>query len=323
MEEHTKEALTISLVIATYNRVDLLAKALHSVAACRVPDPAGVEVIVVDNNSVDDTPERVRRTAQDFPFELRYVKETNQGLSHARNRGLREARGHYIAFMDDDEMIDSHYLERIPEAFAETGAVCVGGPVSYYNVESMPRWLEELSRTTGQITYGDKVKELGSDTHKGLNGGNMVFIRSELVEAGGYNVRLGRRGNELLTGEDYELQDRLRDRGKLVVYHPGLIQHHYMRPERNNKRYWRDLYFAYGRTLQLRRSENAKLPGRRFWGAPLWLWRQLLTGDLPAYVISLFRFDSVKLFRRELDVWVRFGEIREARRSATATRGSA
>lgn len=313
-------AKSISLIITTYNRVDLLQKALTSVAACKLPESTDVEVVIVDNNSTDNTAEVVKNAAQDFPMRLRYVKELNQGLSYARNRGLREAQGHYIVFMDDDEMMEEHYLSRLPGVFAETDAVCVGGPVSYYNVKKMPRWLEALSETTGQITYGDKVKELGRGTHKGLNGGNMAFIRTELVEAGGYDVRLGRRGNELLTGEDYELQDRLRDRGKRIVYHPKLIQHHYMRPERNNKRYWRDLYFAYGRTLHLRRcAANNAAPDRHFLGAPLWLWRQLIAGDIPAYTRALFQFDSVRLFRRELDIWTRLGQISEARRPVAAS----
>ena len=78
----------ISLVITTYNRAELLAGALKSVAASQFDGHGDVEVIVVDNNSNDGTRQTVENIREaGFPFLLRYVVEPNQGLSYARNRG--------------------------------------------------------------------------------------------------------------------------------------------------------------------------------------------------------------------------------------------
>jgi glycosyltransferase involved in cell wall biosynthesis len=305
----------MSLVIPTYNRATHLEKALASIAAASFPDPAQVEVIVVDNNSTDNTGALVKRLAENFPYQLRCIREENQGSSRARNRGVNEARGKYVVFMDDDQLMDSHYLENIPGTFEATGAECIGGPVFYYNAENLPDWLCGLSQSIGQFSFGDQVKVLGPDTHKGLGGGNMAIIRSEFIAAGGFNVHLGHTGNDMIGLEDLEIQDRLRGLGKTIVYTPHLIQYHYLRPERYKKSYWREYFYSYGRSAYIRRSDETGRKRRSRFRIPIWLWRRLIIHDVPAYCISLFRFDSFRRFRNELEIWARMGQIREAMRA--------
>lgn len=306
----------ISLVVTTYNRADLLAKTLGSIRRVHVPPTGSVEVIVVDNNSVDNTADVVDEASADFPFALRYVRERSQGLSYARNRGLAEAVGRYIVFMDDDELIEPHYLGRLESAFDKTGADCLGGPIYYYNADLIPPWLYTLSEDTGQFFYGDSVRVLTPRDSKKLHGGNMAFRRTELAAVGGYRVELGRRGGELLSGEDYELQDRLWACGKKIVYHPGLIQYHYLRPERLSKRYWRKLYFSYGRTLYRHKAAVDGHGGVRLLGAPRWMWRGLVTRDLPRLVHPLCIVSPSRRLLGELAIWSRFGQIYEARRAS-------
>lgn len=305
----------ISLVLPTFNRAQLLKQALTSVAAATVADPVQVEVIVVDNNSTDGTAEVVKAAARDFPCRLRCVTERIQGSSYARNHGVDEAKGYYVVFMDDDQLMERHYLENVPEAFAATGAVCVGGPVTYYNADTMPRWLRQLSKSIGQVYFGDHTTVLGPDTHKGLGGGNMAIIRSEFIAAGGFNVRLGRFGNDSMTLEDLELQTRLRRLGKTIGYSPHLIQYHYLRPERLKKRYWRKYYYDYGRSAYIRRSIESGRESRTRFQMPIWGWRRLATHDVPAYLVSFLTFDSFRRFRKELEIWTRMGQIREAMRA--------
>ncbi len=307
-------ARSMSLVIPTFNRVGLLRNALDSVAVAAIADPAQVEVIVVDNNSTDGTAAAVQEARDRFPCSLRYFLERNQGSSYARNRGLAESQGFYVVFMDDDQVMGRDYFKNIPLAFAETGAVCVGGSVTYYNAENLPPWLRELSRTIGQTSCGDQVRILGPDTPKGLFGGNMAFVRSDLVAAGGFDIRLGRFGNDQGTCEDLELQERLRGMGKLIGYHPGLVQHHYLRPQRFRKSYWRRYYYDHGGSAYTRAHLVNRASQRTVCRVPVWLWRFLFAEDLPAYFTSLFSFDSIKIFRRELNIWARIGQIHQARR---------
>ena len=315
------ERVLISLVITTYNRATLLADALKSVAASRIENHGDVEVIVVDNNSTDGTRQTVDKIMADgFPFVLRYVFEPNQGLSHARNRGADEASGLYIAFMDDDERIDEDYLARLEPAFRSTQAICIGGPYVLCDNEPMPGWLPPLLQlSTGQQHYGKEVKVLDHENGR-LLGGNMAFIRQELLDIGKYNTHLGRSGSSLLAGEDYELQDRLHKAGKKVVFHPGLIQYTPLAPGRSKKSFWRRQRFDRGRTLYRRRLLDGELPkGPYLFNAPRWLWRDLFIRDIPKMILSLAHLDMTESFYRQLDAWTRLGQIQEAREAAKRT----
>lgn len=304
-----------SLVVTTYNRAAMLADALKSVAASRVDNHRDVEVIVVDNNSTDGTQQTVEEVrAKKFPFVLHYAFEPRQGVSYARNRGTEESAGKYIAFMDDDQLIDRDYLSRLESAFRSTRAACVGGPIFYYNKSSLPNWLSPLLEGVGQCDYGDEIKILGPGDGN-LHMGNMAFERRELIDIGKFDVSLGRCGDSLLAGEEDELQERLHLAAKPVAYHPGLVQYHYLAPERLTKHFWRKYRFDYGRTLYLRsiRSGFRAVSGASFLGAPPWLWRFLLTRDIPQVAWSLTSLDAPRIFHKELDVWTRLGQIYEAR----------
>lgn len=319
----TAQPARVSLVITTYNRAAMLITALESVADSEVRDRDRVEVIVVDNNSTDDTAEIVNALrARGFPFELRYVLEQRQGLSFARNRGVDEANGTYVAYMDDDQRLEKHFLARIESAFRDTHAVCVGGPIFYYNDRNLPAWLPALLENVGQYNLGSHAKVLGLSDEM-LPGGNMVFDRRALIAIGKYDVRLGRSGGSLMAGEEDELQERLHAAGKTVAYHPSLIQYHYLAPARLTKRYWRRHMFDHGRTLYRRRPAPADTREEPSWlGAPRWMWRNLLTHELPHALHPLLSLDRVRAFHKQLDVFTCLGQIHEARQLNKAQTGT-
>lgn len=307
-------SVLVSLVVTTYNRAASLERALISVReavnCCQWP----AETIVVDNNSTDGTPEVVERLNKaGFPSPLIYVLESQQGLSHARNRGLREATGKYIVFVDDDQVIDKQYLERLPEVFNQTDAVCLGGPILFADLENMPPWLVKLSREHGQYCPGGDTKVLGPEDTK-LWGGNMAFLREELVSAGGFDVRLGHAGSVSMGGEDFELQTRLHALGKRVVYCPRLVQYHYLGRDRFHKNYWRKRYFGYGRSRCLQ-TEADWATSRRFMNIPRWLWWRLFSKNLPGYIRALKTLDAVKIFQHELYIWKQVGWMHQARKN--------
>lgn len=304
----------ISLVITTYNRATLLGEALESVAQSLIDDHDHVEVIVVDNNSTDAT----RQTVEDiraggFPFALRYVLERNQGLSYARNRGADEAQGDYVAYMDDDQRLEGHFLERLEAVFLATHATCVGGPLCYYNKDHLPYWLPPLLKIVGERNLGDKPKVVDPTKEK-LIGGNMAFDRTELLAIGKYNVRLGRSGGSLLAGEEDELQERLHAAGKVIAYDPGLVQYHYLDPVRRKKRFWRRHHFGHGRSLyRAKYAKNGTSEGPTFFDAPRWMWRCLFTREIPRALRPLMRLDFRQGFYKQLDVCVYLGQVYEAR----------
>jgi len=108
-----------TVLVATYNRGHLLPGTLAALESQLVPDDLTWEILVVDNNSRDRTREAVASFAGAANVPVRYVLESQQGLSHARNRGVREAHGAVIAFTDDDVLPAPDWLASIAKAFAK------------------------------------------------------------------------------------------------------------------------------------------------------------------------------------------------------------
>src|SRR5208283_4457645 len=105
--------MRISVILCTYNRASILISALESIVAQTLPESVEWEVLVVDNNSCDQTREVVEDFCRRYPRRFRYVFEPNQGLSHARNSGIREALGEVLAFMDDDVTVEPGWLDNL------------------------------------------------------------------------------------------------------------------------------------------------------------------------------------------------------------------
>src|SRR5512135_2983357 len=95
-----------SVIVCTFNRCRMLEGNLAALSRQQVPGGVDWEVIVVDNNCTDDTAKLIDRMSAGFPTILRRVEEAKQGLSNARNRGIRAAHGRYLLFTDDDTRPD-------------------------------------------------------------------------------------------------------------------------------------------------------------------------------------------------------------------------
>src|ERR1700740_3803499 len=95
----------ITVVLCTYNRCDSLAAALESVAVSRLPYSVSWEVLVVDNNSTDQTREVFERLASQYPGRFRYAFEPHPGKSHALNSAIHHTNARILAFMDADVQV--------------------------------------------------------------------------------------------------------------------------------------------------------------------------------------------------------------------------
>jgi glycosyltransferase involved in cell wall biosynthesis len=221
-----------SICICTYNRVRILRYCLDAIARLDDPRPAHeVEVIVVDNNSSDDTPSAIREAMQHTPFPLRYVREPRQGLSTARNRAVDTAHGDYLAFLDDECLVDRNWLTVAAAAVCGNNAYLVGGP--YYGA-FLPGYHPEWFK----VEYGNAYF-LEHDLHRGFHadfrasGGNMI-VNAEVFREFRFDDRLGVAGSRLSLGEEIDLQDRyLRAHpNERVFYEPRLIVHHLILPNK-------------------------------------------------------------------------------------------
>ena len=218
----------ISVIICTYNRDKYIYNVLKSLALGTLEHDA-YEIILVDNNCTDNTRSEVDHFCNVFPqVSLRYFVETNQGLSHARNRGIRESKGDILVYVDDDATVNPDYLKTYADWFAahpETDAA--GGPIiPHYETGAEPKWMTYFIKRllTGYLYFGDKAKPFPGDNYPG--GGNAAYRSRVFEKVGLYNVQLGRNGDSLTGGEEKDIFDKMKREGMQFVYLPGAILYH-------------------------------------------------------------------------------------------------
>lgn len=221
----------LSVVICTRNRVDVLPLALDSLAK-QAADPQKYEVLVVDNASTDATRAVVQQW-RGLPG-LRCVTEGQIGLSNARNRGWREARGEYVAYLDDDCAARPDWIVNMCAALRRDAPAVCGGPYFALFMRNRPPW---YSPEFGSWTLGTERRELQTAEH--VHGGNMVIRRDILRRTGGFRADLGMIGSILGFGEEVELQDRIRTHlpGERIIYCPGVVVDHLVRDEKMTLRW--------------------------------------------------------------------------------------
>lgn len=245
----------ISVIVCTYDREQILARMLKSFFEQKDLDKIDYEFIIIDNNSAQDSWSVAKRFMHSP--KVSYVHEKEIGLSFARNRGIAESKGEIVAFLDDDVVVDTHWLHKLQECFQETGADVVAGRSHLLLEKEEPIWLGPLfKRALSQV-------DLGSSRSVVLNG-NDVFglnlaIRKPIIQlAGRFNEKLGRRGKELIGGEETDLLRRISSLKKKIVYDPEVIVHHIIDAERLDWDYFVAQAVGWGKTLAL-------LEGRRNW----------------------------------------------------------
>jgi glycosyltransferase involved in cell wall biosynthesis len=238
----------ITVVLCTYNRARILAKALESVATQAMPQSVGWETLVVDNNSTDDTPHVVEDFQRRYPERIRYLFEPQQGLSYARNAGIREARGDILAFIDDDETADPRWLENLTANLHSGEWAGAGGRVLTQWNGPRPPWLAlDSSFTLGPLGFFDPGTEEGQITLPPV-GGNMAFRREVFEIHGGFRTDLGRSGSSLMSCEEIEFGRRLMAAGQRLRYEPSAITYQATDERHLRKKYFLRWWFDKGRS---------------------------------------------------------------------------
>ena len=296
--------LEASVVVCTYNRADSLARTLRELQAQRVRPGTEWEVLVVDNNSSDHTRETVESFARSFP-RLRYTRETQQGLSHARNHGIGAARGAVLLFTDDDVAPEPDWVQRVLDGMREHGCDACGGFIGPLWESPPPPWLTE--RFHGFLA----IKAERTDCYPitpGVAlpyGANMAFRRSVFDHFGLFDVRRGRRGNILASGEDGEFFDRILAGGAKVMFFGDARVHHSVESFRLTKRYFRRWRYQTSRNL----AESRGFPGtRRLFGVPLYLYPQSARAIVRA-LLARFSAPPDEAFFREIIAWHFLGSL--------------
>ena len=314
------QAPQLSVVMCTYNRGELLVPALRSVLAQDPPTTPPFELIVVDNNSTDETRAIVEKFAG-LDGRVRYFYEGRQGLSFARNAGIQQARAPLIAFTDDDVRADPEWVTAVIRAFAEhPGADIAGGRVLPLWPAAPPRWLTpDHWAPLALVDHGDKARDITPGQAICLVGANLACRRDAFDAVGLFATGLQRVKDGIGSLEDHEFLLRLLRAGRNGVYDPRIVVHAEIQADRLQRAYHRRWHTGHGHFHALLRSPEVEKTARgSFAGVPAHLYRQAIA-DAVGWIRASAKRQPARAFLHEVRLRFFWGFLRTRGREFLAT----
>jgi glucosyl-dolichyl phosphate glucuronosyltransferase len=304
----------VSIIIASANRADELARTLDSLSRVR---PVGrCDLTIVDNNSVDHTRAVFERNRQAFPYPVRYQFHSVPGKYSALNAALEHTTSDIVIATDDDARFEPDWLEQAVGGLMTFGCDFVGGPVRPLWGAAPPPWLPTGNglhdKVIALLDHGPAPREFGCGISWPL-GVNVAYRRTAFDRAGLFDPSLGRLAGTLRNQAQREWHLRARNAGLWGMYLPGMIVHHVVPRERLTKRYFRRWLYWHGISraiLSRQRGSDIEDPERpcdaQSWhvlGVPSPLFAKALR-SLRRFVWRTLRRDRVAAFESEL--WLCF-----------------
>jgi|SRR5579871_4029404 len=320
----------VTVLICTWNRATLLEETLGYLARMSLPPGLHWEVVVVDNNSTDDTADVVRRRMSSFPTALRYVFEQRQGKSCAMNAGIAAATAPILAFTDDDVRVGEGWLEAVVDAFrAHPDVDYAGGPVDPIWEAPCPAWFAASGKilwgTLAILDYGPE-RFVFEERRRIPLGANFAIRRTLVDRIGDFDPCLGRNDVNTLLGQELpEFFARARAAGARGLYVPAMRVQHHVPASRLQPQYFRRWWYGKGISrarleavhpitelgLDLRQVATvAGIPRFLFGGA---------LRDTIRWLKAAIRRNRGERFAAETQLWYFCGQLRERlRRSRRA-----
>src|SRR3989338_2089286 len=261
--------MKLSVIIPTYNRCECLKAALNSLLVQEEIEPGDFEVLVVDNNSTDNTKTIVGSFEKNFNGRMKYIFEQKQGVAHAINAGIIASKGELVATIGDDCRVDTKWAAKIRSVFETKNIDLLAGKIIARFDGPLPPWID-LSKLHGPLAHYDKGEhylESTKDRRIIPTGANTILRRAAIDAYGAYRPA-GR-------AEDTELGVRWQSRGAKIAYSPDVVVYHYNESARLTKQYFRKWFFLCGKNWFLIFKEKYR-SGRLFLKVPLWVYKELL-----------------------------------------------
>lgn len=249
----------VSVIVCTYNRAHYLAATLaHLLKQSASID--SFEVVLINNNSTDHTEDICHEFATENPnFPFRYIVETSQGLSHARNRGIKEVKGDILTFIDDDAFAHNDFMQVITSHFSDNPEIiAIGGKIIPKYEEEVPRWMSKfLLPLVAALDMGDEVKAFPKG--KFPIGANMSIRKEAFEKYGDFDVNLGRKGESLEGSEEKDLFFRLIKAGAKITYLPQAVVYHIIPAKRVSVDYIKNQAIGIGKSERTRTQQQGQL----------------------------------------------------------------
>ncbi len=219
----------VSVIICTWNNCRRLEITLEAFCQCRIPEGVTWELIAVANNCADKTRGVVEGMINRLP--LVYVEEPIQGLSRAKNTGLRNASGALVIFTDDDVHPNPGWIYTYWNAFSlQPRGFFWGGPVEsdFEGPEPDPELLSKAPCSVKGLDYGPVQRQLREGEF--FLSANWACPRESFAQVGGFDVNLGLNSKlgEVSTGEETDVMFRLIQAGHRAMYLPEAKLRHFV-----------------------------------------------------------------------------------------------
>jgi len=250
-----------SIIISTCNRADSISGTLDSLLSQEMKGDCNYELIIVDNNSVDDTKEKILSYKDKFSGRLHYLLESGQGKAFALNTGIKHAKGNIIVFTDDDVILDPQWLSNIWRTFKEYDCDGVGGRILPHYPADTPDWVKDnhsfLSGPIVMYDCGEETKKYDQSDYEFL-GANFAFKRQVFDECGPFRTDVG--PGIFYVGEDTEFVKRVFNAGKELYYCGQALAWHPADVSRMNLSYFARWYVGLGKYRFVVDEEGAVEP---------------------------------------------------------------
>jgi succinoglycan biosynthesis protein ExoM len=239
----------VSICIASYRRRFGLARLLDSLSRVKLPEGASAEVIVVDNDAASAPEDAPGRDAV-APLALRWLREPRRNIAYARNLAVANARGSWLAFVDDDQVVDEGWLVAYWERAARGECDGYFGPVLPRFEAWSTEWLEASFFERARFASGTRITHLGAHTCN-------AFVRRSLFRDARFDPSFGCSG-----GEDTALFRRLASRGARFEWCDEAIAYEFVPGERHRPGWLAQRAFRGGCVHAQIEQELGRVPSR-------------------------------------------------------------
>ena len=288
----------IAVVVCTYNRAEMLRNALRSLTLQQTDGAFSYEILVIDNGSTDPTKVVIAEIAASSPVAVNYVREETKGLAQALNRGVREARGTWLAFCDDDNLAEANWLKGLLSAASVTKAKLVGGTRRL----QLPSGGGLVLGPTCRGLLGEYVNDGTDSVCQGKRtppGGNLLIAREVFESIGLFDTSM------VMSGEDCDFVKRARASGITVAISATAIVHHVIPPYRVTPSYLRWTSLRFGCLLAYMDCKNS---GRaKMFSCLVARIGQAIVVNLPLLVASVLTRNATESLDRKCLLWRALG----------------
>lgn len=315
----SQEAVDITLLTCTFNRCRDLREMLETALAQQTQGAFTFEVVVVDNNSTDQTRQTVQSFIDAGHDNVRYIFESKQGKSYALNTGLEAARGWIYTIADDDFLLPHDWLLKIFQAFRDHPEVsCVSGKVLPHWEAEPPAWLTQKHWSAiAMADYGDEP--FYADAERQICLLACSFKTADVRAVGGYSTALGVSKDMIGGTEDLEVLQRLWKAGRKGIYLPHIYFYHKVGASRLTKRYHRRWHTEHGRFYAIMRDEDFERSKSRLFDVPSHLYRQAM-GHAWGWLRQTLARDEAEAFWHECQLRFCWGFFQQRRADYVAQR---